>query len=130
MNGYARVLFTIATAFNFAMAASLSLIGDRLFPILQLDAVTGTNRVLVYITAALIATYGYAYACVAFDPRKYRIYISLGVIGKLAVVAVVCATWLAGIISWCLPALAAADLVFALLFLDYLRRTRHCRNLA
>jgi hypothetical protein len=114
---YARALFAIAAAFNFAMAAGLGFIRDRLFPILQLDAVTGTNRALVGVAAALIATYGYAYVCVAVDARKYRVYIPLGVIGKLIVVAVVCATWLAGIVSWHLPALAAPDAAFVLLFL-------------
>ena len=37
---------------------------------------------------------------------------------------VVCGPWLAGDVSWRLPALASSDLVFAALFVDYLRRTR------
>src|SRR5215469_11732220 len=124
MNGYARALFTTAAEFNIAMAASLLFMRDQLLPMLQLDAVTGTNLVFVYVAAALIATYGYAYACVALDAGKYRVYIPLGVIGKLIVVAAACSTWLFGIVSWRLPALAASDLAFALLFLDYLRRTQ------
>jgi len=42
------------------------------------------------------------------------------------VLAVATATWhwLAGDLSWPLPLLISGDLVFALLFVDYLRRTR------
>ena len=124
MNTYARTLFSIAAGFNFAMAASLLFLRDQLLPIIQLDAVTGTNLVFVYVAAALIASYGGAYVCVALDARKYRAYIALGVVGKLMVVAVVCWPWLAGNVSWRLPALASSDLLFAAFFVNYLRRTR------
>jgi len=128
MNQYARALFTVASAFNFAIAAGLVLLRAQLLPMLQLDAVTGTNLALLYIAAALIATYGFAYACVAVDSRKYRVYIPLGVIGKFAVFAVACAAWLSGIVTYRVPALASSDGVFALLFLDYLGRSRPQRS--
>jgi hypothetical protein len=105
------------------MAAGLAFFAAELLPILRLDPITGTNLALLYITATLIATFGYAYACVAADAAKYRAYVPLGVIGKLAVAAVTCLSWLAGIVSWRLVAMACPDAVFALLFLDYLRRT-------
>jgi hypothetical protein len=124
MNTYARTLFSIAAGFNFAMAASLLFLRNQFLPILQLDAVTGTNLVFIYVAAALIASYGGAYVCVALDAHKYRAYIPLAVAGKMMVVAIVCWPWLAGDVSWRLPALASSDLVFAALFVDYLRRTR------
>jgi hypothetical protein len=124
MNTYARTLFSIAAGFNFAMAASLLFLRNQFLPILQLDAVTGTNLVFVDVAAALIASYGGAYVCVARDAHTYRVYIPLGVVGKLMVVAFVCWPWLPGEVSWRLPALASSDLVFASLFADYLRRTR------
>jgi hypothetical protein len=122
MNAYTRMLFSIAAGFNFAMAASLLFLRGQLLPILQLDAVTGTDLVFVYVAAVLIASYGGAYVCVALDAHKYRAYIPLGVAGKLMVVAVVCWPWMAGTVSWRLPALASSDLIFAALFVDYLRR--------
>ena len=118
-----RILFSIAAAFNFAVAAGLLFLQRELLPMLGLEAVEGANVVLLYVTAALVASYGYAYLCVARDAKKYRVYIPLSVAGKLGVVGVAYWPWLMGRLSWRLPALASADLVFALLFLDYLRRT-------
>ena len=122
MNGYARRLFSIAAAFNFIVAGAVIIARAAVFSMLELTPAEGTNIVFVYITAAMIACFGYSYACVAYDARKYRAYISLGVIGKLLVVGIAGWFWLAGIVSARLPALAGGDLVFAGLFVDYLRR--------
>jgi hypothetical protein len=124
MDSYGRKLFAIAAAFNFVVAATLMFLSGGLFPLLGLDPVAGANLTLPCVAAALVASYGYAYACVAYDARKYRVYIPLGVIGKLMVVAAVCALWRSGDVSWRIPGFASADLIFAILFLDYLRRTR------
>ncbi len=124
MDTYARKLFSISAAFNFAVAAGLLFLRGGLFPILGLDPVDGPNLALPYVAAALVASYGYAYACLAYDARKYRVYIPLAIIGKVLVFAAVCVLWRAGELSWRMPGFASADLIFALLFLDYLRRTR------
>ncbi len=78
----------------------------------------------LYVAGLFIATFGYAYLRIAQDPRRYRPFIELGAIGKLLAVAAVAWPWLAGDIGWRLPLLVSADLVFALLFIDFLRRTR------
>lgn len=124
MDTYARKLFLIAAGFNFAVAAALWFLRDQMAAILDLDPITGTNVAFIYFAAALIASYGYAYARIAYDPHKYRVYIPLGVIGKLMAVGAVCWPWHLGAVSWRLPMLASGDLVFAVLFVDYLRRTR------
>jgi hypothetical protein len=123
MDTYARTLFSIAAAFNFAVAAGLLFLRSTFVSLLRLDPVLGTNLVFLYVTAAMIAIFGWAYVCVARDAHKYRVYIPLAVAGKLLVVAAVCWPWLSGDLSWRLPGLASADLVFALLFLNYLRRS-------
>jgi hypothetical protein len=46
------------------------------------------------------------------------------------VVAVITSHWLAGTIAWPLPALAASDIVFALLFWRYLSSTRSAQALS
>ncbi len=125
MDTYARKLFSISAAFNFAVAAGLLFLRGGLFPLLGLDPVAGADLALPYIAAALVASYGYAYACLAYDARKYRVYIPLGIIGKLMVFGAVCSLWRSGDVSWRLPGFVSADLVFALLFVDYLRRTRN-----
>ena len=96
---------------------------------LGLDPATGTNVLFVDITGLMIGVFGYSYACVAYDPHRYRVYVSLGVIGKLAVVGIIGWSWAAGIVSSRLPALAAGDLVFASLFVDYLRRSRRTEGI-
>jgi len=124
VNAYARILFSVAAAFNFLIAGAVLFARPALLAMLELDPATGTNLVFVTITAAMIACFGYSYACIAYDAQKYRVYVSLGIIGKLLVVGTVCWLWRSGAVSSRLPALASGDLIFAALFVDYLRRSR------
>ena len=124
MDAYARRLFGTAAFFNLLVAVILLLVRPLLAPALPLDPIAGTNVVLLYMTAFLIATFGYAYLRVALDPRRFRPFVELGVVGKLLAVAAATGPWLAGEIGWQVPLLVGGDLVFALLFLDFLRRTR------
>ncbi len=122
MTNYARWLFGIAAAANLLVAASMSL-GQRWFvALLGLDPITGTNVVLVDLAAVLIAAFGYGYPRIALDPVRFRPLMALGAWGKLAAVATVLAGALAVPHLWRLFALVSGDVVFALLFLDYLRR--------
>jgi hypothetical protein len=118
------VLFGTAALFNFAVAGGLLFLRPQLTPLLALEPASGSNLLLLYMTIAFIALFGYAYACVARDRVRYRPYIALGAIGKLMMVAVTALTWLSGAIGAQLPSLAAGDLLFAALFIQYLRRTR------
>lgn len=124
MQAYTRALFGIAALFNFSVAAQLWFMRPLLERMLQLDPITGSNVALVKIAAVLIAGFGVAYAYAAWDAQRYRPFIWLGAFGKLAVVATAAGSWLLGEVGLQLPLLAAGDLVFAILFLDYLRRTR------
>ncbi len=123
MTTQGKGLFRLAAIFNFAVAAGLLLGRPVLTPLLRMDPASGTNAMLIDLAAALIAVFGYAYARVAADPQTYRPYIALGVIGKVLVVAVAAVHFLAGSVAWPLPALASGDLLFAGLFLLYLRRS-------
>jgi hypothetical protein len=122
-DSYARTLFGVAAFFNFAVAAALLFLRPSFASLVALDPVAGTNLVFVYMTAFLIATFGYAYARIAQDARRYRPFIELGAIGKLLAVAAVTGPWLAGEVRWQLPLIVSGDLVFAVLFIDFLRRT-------
>jgi hypothetical protein len=124
MKSYARTLFGIAALFNFGVAAALWFRPSLFMTLLQLDPVTGTSIVLVKIAAGAIAIFGYAYWRVAGDPQTFRPFIGLGVVGKMVVVAIAASSWAMGEISWQLPGLAGGDLLFAALFVDYLRRTK------
>ena len=124
MDAYARKLFGIAAGFNFLVAVGVLVLRPRLAPLIRFDPVAGTNLVFLYLAAALVGTYGYAYLRIAQDPHRFRPFVELGAIGKLLAVAAVTWPWLAGEIGWQLPLLVSGDLVFALLFIDFLRRTR------
>ena len=124
MDSYARKLFGTAALFNFSVALGLLFLRPQLAPLIRLDPVAGTNLVFLYVAAFLVATFGYAYLRIAQDPRRFRPFVELGAIGKLLAVAATTWPWLAGEVGWRLPLLAGADLVFAVLFIDFLRRTR------
>ena len=124
MESYARRLFGTAAFFNVVVALALLFLRPVLGPLVGLDPVAGTNRVFLYMTAFLIGTFGYAYLRIAGDPHRFRPFIELGTIGKLLAVTAVTWPWLMGEIRWQLPLIVGGDAVFALLFLDFLRRTR------
>ena len=123
-DSYARILFGIAAFANVAVALALLFLRPSFGPLIGLAPIAGTNLVFLYLTAFLIATFGYAYARIAQDPRRFRPFIELGAIGKLLAVAASTVPWLAGEIGWQIPFVLGGDLVFALLFIDFLRRTR------
>jgi hypothetical protein len=124
MNAYARWLFGIAAIFNFAVGLALLFLRPMLLGRLGFDPVTGSNVIIANLVGMFIALFGYCYLLVALDPVKYRPYISVGAIGKLLAIGCAVAPWLAGSIRMRPPPLLAGDLILALLFLDYLRRTR------
>ena len=124
MRAYARWLFGTAAVLNIAVGGGLLFLRPWLGPLLGFDPTGGTNLVLANLAGALVVAFGGAYACAAADPARYRTYIQLGTIGKLLAVAAVVWPWLAGAVSWTLPAPALADVAYALLFWDFLRRSR------
>jgi hypothetical protein len=123
MTAYGRWLFGMAAAANLLVAASMSVAQRCFVAILALDPITGTNVILVDLAALLIATFGYGYACIALDLPRFRPLIGIGSLGKLAAVGLVLFGALTDPNLWRLFALVSGDVVFAGLFLDYLRRT-------
>ena len=122
MSSAARRLFIPAAIFNWSVAAGLLLLSDVMGPLLRLDPASGTNLALRDMSMLLVALFGFAYWRITFDPHRFRPYIELGILGKSLVVVAIYGHWLAGHIGWQLPAVAFGDAVFALLFLQFLRR--------
>lgn len=120
---YARALFGSAGVANLTVAFGLVFLHPLLAPVLALDPAGGTNLTMLYLAASCIAVFGYTYFRVALDPVAFRPCIHVGALGKLVAVVVSAVPWWRGETSWRFPALISGDLVFALLFLDYLRRT-------
>jgi hypothetical protein len=124
MTTYARWLFGIAAVFNFAVGLALLFFRPLLLGKLGFDPVTGSNIVIANLTGMFVALFGWCYLLVALDPVKNRPFIAVGAIGKLLAICCAAAPWLSGTITMKPPPLLAGDLILALLFLDYLRRTR------
>jgi hypothetical protein len=121
---YARRLFGTAAAANFTVGLSFLLLPRPLTSLLALDPLIGSNHFFYYLSASLIVLFGWAYLRIAQEPRRYRSLIEIGAIGKLLAVGTATWCWLAGELTPRLPLLISGDLVFAALFIDFLRRTR------
>jgi hypothetical protein len=116
-------LFYSAAGFNWLAGLPLLVATTPFARRLGLEP-NATAVLFMHITAAVIVVFGGVYACIAGDPVRYRAYIPLGIVLKVCVVAIVYGSWLSGRIPWPLPALAAGDILFAVLFGRYLRATR------
>jgi hypothetical protein len=127
MTQYARWLFGISAGTNLAVATAILFFGSYVERRLALDPVVGTNVVLFNFSGTMIGVFGYAYVRLALDPIRFRALIQVAAIGKLLAFTSAALPWLTGIIPSRLPMLLSADVVFAALFFDYLRRTRTAR---
>jgi hypothetical protein len=119
---YARWLFGTAGIFNITIGGGLLFLRPLLASALHLSPIGGANLPLVYLLGSMIILFGYAYILVAQDPVRYRPYIHLAILGKLAAVASAVVPWLQGEVFWAVPALTGVDLVYAALFFLFLRR--------
>ena len=116
----ARLLFTVAAIFNAVIGLAMLLAYDSLVPWLGLPP---HPTVWIHIIALIVLVFGYAYWRIAGDPVKFREYVVLGIVGKLAFVVAIYGHYLAGDATAALATLVTADLIFAGLFAAYLART-------
>lgn len=121
-NTYSKGLFTTAACFN-VLAGLPWLVALR--PVVELMGldITPAGGLFIQITMAVVVAFGWAYWMIGRDPVRYRPYITLGLMLKIMVVALIYGHWLAGNIPWPLPVLASGDIVFAALFWRYLVRS-------
>ncbi|MFO1394567.1 MAG: hypothetical protein U1F09_12455 [Steroidobacteraceae bacterium] len=81
------------------------------------------RSVFTDLVGAMVALFGWVYWRIAEDPVGCRSYVLLGIVGKLTFVVVIYANFALGRAPAGLAALVTADLVFAVLFARWLRRT-------
>jgi len=113
-----RGLFLSAAWFNILVGLSFIVAMNTVAGLTGLQ-INPTAAMFMQITAGLIVAFGIAYGLVARDPVRYRPYIPFGALLKVMVVVIIWGHWLAGNISWLLPALAAVDAIYAVLFWRY-----------
>jgi hypothetical protein len=116
-----RTLFLVAAAFNWLVAVALVLPGDAAWRLVGMARPDET--LFVHLFAALVGVFGLAYLWVGFDPSGKRALVLIAVIGKLCVFPIVLAHHLAGSVPMSLVVAGAGDVVFAVLFLAFVRRT-------
>lgn len=123
----ARPLFSIAALFNLVVGIPMLVAYPTVARLLQLE---GPPTVWYHIAAAIVVIFGLAYWSIGRDPVKFRPYVLLGIVGKLAFVAIIYGHWLAGDVSVRLAVLVTGDLIFTLLFIAYLRSSPSARQSA
>lgn len=119
-----RRFFLVAAAFNFAIAAALSLAPGWLFPPLGMPV--PKERVTLDLFCGAVALFGLQYLWVAWNPGRHAALIALGAIGKTAVFVILAIHWwVVGDATGKLVLLAAVDLAFAAAFVKILWTMRH-----
>ena len=114
------LLFRIGAAFNVLVGLPMLVAWPTAAALL---GVTTPRSVYTDLDGAIVAMFGWVYWRIAEDPVGCRSYVLLGIVGKLTFVAVIYANWALGRAPAALAALVTADLVFAILFARWLRRT-------
>jgi FtsH-binding integral membrane protein len=116
----ARKLFTVAAVFNLLVGVPMLVA----YPVVaKLLALQGPPTAWFHIAGAVVVLFGYVYWKIARDPAQFRPFVMLGIIAKMLFVVVIYGHWLAGDLSGRVALLVTVDLVFALLFAAYLRRS-------
>jgi hypothetical protein len=119
-NGYRR-MFMSAALYNWTVAAVCGLAYSVLFPALGITPMPD-SPMYFHLFLAVVALFGYIYFRVSRDLTQTSL-VEVGAIGKFLVFGIVFAYWIAGIASWHMLALGSVDLVYAILFIDFLRRS-------
>lgn len=117
-NGYRR-MFVSAAWYNWAVAGICGLAYRPLFPALGITPMP-IPALWFHLFLAAVALFGYIYYRVSRDLTQ-TVLVELGAIGKLLVFGIIFGYWVAGIASWHLLALGSVDLVYTVLFVDFLR---------
>ncbi|MGE0129102.1 MAG: hypothetical protein AB7U82_13570 [Blastocatellales bacterium] len=118
---YDRILFACAAAWNLGAAAMLILNPD--FLLARLGVNDPAARLLARSFASSVTTWGIGYALIAFDRNRFRDFAWLGVISKMIFFTVYAVAFFGGRISFAAFIPALADLIFAILFVEFLWRT-------
>src|SRR5262249_23501517 len=120
---YDRILFVVAAAWNLGAAAMLIFNPD--FLLARLSVNDENARLLARSLASSVTTWGIGYALVAFDRKRFRDFAWLGVISKTIFFTVYAAAFFGGRLSFAAFIPALVDLVFAILFGEFLWRISH-----
>lgn len=94
------------------------------FLLSRLEIKDTAARMLAQSFASSVTTWGIGYALIAFDQQRFRDFAWLGVISKTLFFLIYLVALLNGRLSFAAFVPALADILFALLFLEFLLRTK------
>ena len=120
-DAYNKILFAAAAAWNLGAACMLILNPD--FLLVRLGVNDANARLLVRSFASSVTTWGIGYALIAVDRNRFRDFAWLGVVSKSIFFTVYAVAFFGGRISFAAFIPALVDLVFAILFAEFLWRT-------
>lgn len=120
-HAYDKALFIIAAAWNLGAAAML--VFNPQFLLARLGISDSAGPVLARSLASSAAAWGIGYTFVAVSARRFRNFVWLGTLSKTLFAAVYTAALFTGQISFSAYIPALVDLLFALLFVEFLWRT-------
>lgn len=119
---YYQALFAVAAIWNLAVAAMLLFQPDFLLD--RLGVKDTAARLLARSFASSVSTWGIAYALIAFDQERFRDFAWLGVLSKTIFFLIYLVALFRRQLSFTAFVPALADLILALLFLEFLWRTK------
>ena len=119
---YDRALFAAAAAWNLGAAAMLICNPDFLLTRLSIN--DPAARLLARSFASSVTTWGIAYLLIAIDARRFRDLAWLGVVSKSIFFLIYAFALFSGRLSFQAFIPALVDLIMAVLFAEFLWRTR------
>jgi hypothetical protein len=123
---YHRLLFAVAAVWNISAAIILILNPDFMLERLAIN--DPHARLLARSFASSVTTWGIGYALIAYDQSRFRDFAWLGAISKTIFFVIYSASFINGQVSFGAFAPAIIDLIFALLFTEFLWRTSSNRS--
>lgn len=123
---YDRILFGLAAAWNLGAAAMLLFNPDFLLG--RLNIGDPAARLLARSFVSSVATWGIGYALIVIDRNRFRDFAWLGLISKTIFFFIYAIAFFGGRLSFPAFVPALVDLIFALLFAEFLWRTSNQRH--
>jgi len=124
--GRAAPLFVTAAVFNWLVALSLALPGERAWQLAGLAQ--PADPLFLHLFLTFVALFGIAYLWIGVAPAGKDALVVIGAVGKASAFAVLFGHYLAGSVPAGVAALGAGDLVFAALFVRFLFRAGQGRG--
>ena len=118
--GYYPKLFLVAAIYNWAVTTPFFFAHKAIFGWMGMEPINHPLMLRSFLALAFV--YGIGYYWVSRDVRTNRDLVRMGVLGKLAVFVLFFVAWITGEIPLLMVFPGVGDLIFAILFIGFLRQ--------